>query len=140
MITKNQGLLGGGVTKLLTRIEEELNKGEGGSNVRIRVFLNKLIEYRTKAIRLDFQVMETITTEEGAETEKIEADERMLGMEEMIANLRARLGDEESLALEDTKADGKQVQSYTKLPKLEIKPFKGDPLEFASFRDCDWPI
>ena len=37
--------LRGGVTKLLTKIQEELDKGEGGSNVRIRVFLNKLIEY-----------------------------------------------------------------------------------------------
>ena len=63
--------------------------------MRIRVFLNKLIEYRTKAIRLDFQVMETITSEEGAETEQKEADDRMLDMEEMIAILRARLGDEE---------------------------------------------
>ena len=126
--------LRGAITKLLDKIQEENGRGDGGSNVRKRVFLDKLIEYRKKAIRLDFQIMEKITTGEGAETEKIDADERMLEMEETIADLRARLGDE-GLALEDTKADGKQVQSYTKLPKLEIKPFKGDPLEFASFRD-----
>ena len=67
--------LRGGVTKLLAKIQEELDREDGGSNVRKRVFLSKLIEYRTKAIRLDFQIMETITTEEGAETEKIDADE-----------------------------------------------------------------
>ena len=98
--------------------------------MRKRVFLDKLIEYRKKAIRLDFQILDKITTGEGAEAEKVEADDRMLEMEETIADLRARLGDE-GPALEDTKDDGKQVQSYTKLPKLEIKHFKGDPLEFA---------
>ena len=73
--------LRGGVTKLLAKIQEELDREDGGSNVRNRVFLSKLIEYRTKAIRLDFQIMETITTEEGAETEKIDADARLLDME-----------------------------------------------------------
>ena len=103
--------------------------------MRIRVFLNKLIEYRTKAIRLDFQIMETITNEEGAEAEQKEADEKMLNMKEMIAYLRARLGDEVLPAPEEKKADGKQVQSFAKLPKLEIRYFTGDPLEFPSFRD-----
>ena len=38
-------------------------------------------------------------------------------------------------APEDTKDDGKKVQSFAKLPKLEIKYFTGDPLEFPSFQD-----
>ena len=124
-----------GVTKLLQGIHEELDKDGGGSNMRQRVFLNKLNEKLKKAIRLDFQVMESITNAEEAEAEQKEADEKMMNMEEMIAYLRERLGDEDLPAPEDNKDDGKKVQSFAKLPKLEIKYFTGDPLEFPSFQD-----
>ena len=59
--------LRGGITKLLAKIQQENAREDGGSNVKKRVFLNKLIDYRTKAIRLDFQVLESMMTEESAE-------------------------------------------------------------------------
>ena len=41
--------LRGGVTKLLQGIHEELDKDGGGSNMRLRVFLNKLNEKTEKS-------------------------------------------------------------------------------------------
>ena len=79
--------------------------------------------------------MELITNPEEAEAEQKEADQRLMEMEEMIAHLQERLGGGDLPAPEDTKDDGKKVQSFAKLPKLEIKYFTGDPLEFPSFQD-----
>ena len=77
-----------GVTKLLTEIRDELNKEDGGSKVKLGVYLNKMGEKLTKARHLDFAIMETIDNPEEAETEAWEADKRLLEMEEMIAILQ----------------------------------------------------
>ena len=77
-----------GVTKLLAEIRGELDKGDGGSKVKLGVFLNKMGEKLTKARLLDFAIMEMIDNPEEAETEFWEADKRLLEMEEIIAILR----------------------------------------------------
>ena len=122
-----------GVTKLLAEIRGELDKGDDGSKIKLGVYLNRMSEKLTKAKRLDFAIMEMIDNPEEAETEAWEADKRLLEMEEIIAILRNYLmGDQP--APEDIKEDGKKVQSFAKLPKLEIKYFSGDPLEFPTFQ------
>ena len=51
----------------MAEIRDELNKDDGGSKVKLGVYLNKMGEKLMKARDLDFAIMETIDDPEEAE-------------------------------------------------------------------------
>ena len=119
-------------TRLMADVKTEVEKEEGGSRIKLGVYLNKLAEKLAKIRELDFEIIESMENNEEIEAEAATQDEKVLEIEEAIANLHAFLkGDPHEIEDEN---DGKKVQSFAKLPKLEIKHFSGDALEFPTFQ------
>ena len=89
-----------------------------------------MVEKLARITELDSLVLESINDEEQTAVETEDQDAKALTIEEAIANLEVYLkGDQPTVEAHD----GRGVQSYAKLPKLEIKHFSGNALDFPSF-------
>ena len=119
-------------TKLMAEVLAEMEKDDGGSRIKLGVYLNKLAEKLAKINELDFIIVESMEDGDEIEAETTAQDAKVLEIEEAIANLHAFLkGDQPKV---EAAHDGKRVQSFAKLPKLEIKHFTGAALEFPTFQ------
>jgi hypothetical protein len=120
------------VAKIRAAAQTELEKADGGSRLTKGVLINKLAEKLAKISQLDDMILDSIDDENEKLTETIDHDNKMLEIEEAIANIQAFLkGDQLE---EKDEHNGKRVQSFAKLPKLDIKPFSGDALEYPTFQ------
>ena len=96
------------------------------------VIHNKLSEKLFKIRELDEVIMNNMEDEDEIQAETAIQDEKSVEIELMIADLHALLKGQVHEA-EDTEAD-KKIQNVVKLPKLEIRWFSGDALEFPTFQ------
>ena len=94
-------------------------------------------KYLQKIKILDGQILEKLAEEQEMEVETSLQDERNVVIEIHMAKmetlLRRARGGTGGLIEATPKRDGRGP-SYTKLPKLEIKYFTGNPLEFPTFQ------
>ena len=75
-----------------------------------------------------------MTENEDFEQEAMTQDEKTVEIEQVIGNLAAMLnGGDDVMRVDDKKGDH-HVPGHIKLPKLEIRWFSGDPLEFPTFQ------
>ena len=94
------------------------------------MFYRKLVQKLARIKELDSVVLESIEDETQTVAETEDQDAKSLVIEELIANLEVHLkGDQPAIGAHD----GRGVQNYAKLPKLEIKHFNGNALDFPSF-------
>ena len=93
----------------------------------------KLTEKLSKIQMLDEQIIEAMSENEDFEQEALTQDEKTVEIEQAIGNLVAMLRGDEHEGVDDMKSD-QNVQGFVKLPKLEIRWFSGDALEFPTFQ------
>jgi len=117
-------------TKLRADIQEELD--DGGDKLKLGVFLRKLAKKSAIISELDNEILGALVNEEDIVAETMDQDEKMLELEQVMATLELYIKGEPHDDREDH--DGSKVQSFAKLPKLDIKPFSGDPLEYPTFQ------
>ena len=129
------------VTGLITKARAELEKGDGGDKVKLGVYHNRLSEKLAKIQELDQQVLEVMQADEDSTAEQYEQetatqDERNVETLYIIGQLADRLGEGSDLLNVEEKKEGgaEHVTGHVKLPKLEIRWFSGDPLEFPTFQ------
>ena len=127
------------VTGLITKARAELDKGDGGDKVKLGVYHNRLSEKLAKIQELDQQIIEEMqadadSTAEQYEQETATQEERSVETLLVIGQLADRLGGDDLLNAEEKPAGGAvNAPNHVKLPKLEIRWFAGDPLEFPTF-------
>ena len=100
-------------TKLMAEVLAEMEKDDGGSRIKLGVYLNKLAEKLAKIRELDFEIIESMENNEEIEAEAATQDEKVLEIEEAIANLHAFLkGDPHKFEDEN---DGKKGAKFCKI-------------------------
>jgi len=113
-------------TKLIAAAKTELDKGEGGSLVVMGVLLNKLTEKLSKIRVLDEIIVEAMDDGEEIQAETLAQDDKAVEIGLVIADLNAAV--KGHLHEAENEQENKKVQSFTKLPKLELRWFSGNPL------------
>ena len=118
------------VTKLRAEIQAELD--DGGDKLKLGVYLKKLAKKSAIISELDSEILGALVNEEDIVAETTDQDNKMLELEQAMAILELYVKGEPHDARDEH--DGKRVQSFAKLPKLDIKPFSGDALEYPTFQ------
>ena len=123
-------------TKCIANAKLEMSKEEeeGADSEILDSFYDKLSKKISKIKIYDSQILETLTTDAELSEETFSSDEKNIEIEITMKTLKSILRKAKKDKDEAVSKNEKGGPSFTKLPKLEIKWFSGDPLEFPTFR------
>jgi len=126
--------------KLLQNLTETLNTAQllnPDYIATLKDFHEQLQRKQELISGLDAKILETVTDDEEIEAEVLQTEEINSSISSAKAKITERLKTtvitEVSTAVRNTSSTGPQV---TRLPKLELPQFSGDPLHWQSFWDC----
>ena len=135
-LVSQRGAQRAAATKCVSNAKLEMNKigGDGADHEILVSFMNKLTEKLEKIKIFDSQILEHLTENAEISEEALSQDDKNLEIEITIEKLKAILNKPPAGGSTIPKASGgAKGPLFTKLPKLEIKPFFGNPLEYSSF-------
>ena len=127
------------VTRTINVVKDMLQNYDGTSKSRLSSYRKSLNEKIETLMKFDIEILATLKEDEDIEGEIIQSSEIKDDIQDIIFQIDDKLSmEEQSLASHGSHSSlisSESRSSHAKLPKLTLKSFDGNPIEFQSFWD-----